>query len=375
MVAVHRVLVVGAGYSGAATAGFLAQSGVAVDVVEVREDVTTAGSGITMQGNALRVLEKLGVWEQASHDGYGFDTTGFRGAAGHIMFELDEAKLGGADLPAVMGMERAALARTLVEFAAGHGASFRFSTTVELIDDVAGGPITVTFSDGTTATYDLVVGADGTNSSIRKMIGIGTEPQPTGMGIWRVYTERPDSVTRTDLCYDGPTYIAGYCPTGENSLYAYLVEDYTDRRDLSSAEKLSIMRDLAANYKGPWEDILEQMTNGDSINYTWFESMLLDRPWNEGRVVLIGDAAHSCPPTFAQGAALALEDAMVLCELIESEASLDSVFAQFMERRAERCRVVVESSVQLGQWLLDDAEDPPIPALMGKVVGLLMQPA
>ena len=375
MVAVNSVLVVGAGYSGAATAGFLAQSGVNVDVVEIRDDVTTAGSGITMQGNALRVLEKLGVWEQASADGYGFDTTGFRGAAGHIMFELDEAKLGGAHLPAVMGMERAILARTLIDFASGHGANFRFGTTVETIDDVAGEPVTVTFSDSTTNSYDLVVGADGTNSSIRKMIGIDTEPQPTGMGIWRLYTERPDSVTRTDLCYDGPAYIAGYCPTGENSIYAYLVEDYTDRRDLSSDEKLSIMRDLAAQYKGPWEDILALMTNGDSINYTWFESMLLDRPWNEGRVMLIGDAAHSCPPTFAQGAALALEDSMVLCELLESESSLDDVFSQFMERRAERCKVVVESSVQLGQWLLDDTEDPPIPALMGKVVGLLMQPA
>lgn len=374
MNAVNRVLVVGAGYSGSALAGFLAQAGIDVDVAEIRDDVTTLGSGITMQGNALRVLEKLGVWDQASAAGYGFESTGFRGAAGHIMFELDEAKLGGPDLPAVMGMERAVLARILVDSASSHGATFRFGTSVQSLEDAAG-PVAVTFTDGTTGEYDLVVGADGTNSAVRKMIGIDTEPQPTGMGIWRVYTERPESVTRTDLCYDGPTYIAGYCPTGENSLYAYLVEDYTDRRDLSSDEKLELMRDLAAQYKGPWEDIFELMTDGDSINYTWFESMLLDRPWNEGRVILIGDAAHSCPPTFAQGAALALEDSMVLAELLAQDSTLEAVFSAFMERRSERCKVVVESSVQLGQWLLDETEDPPIPALMGKVVGLLMQPA
>lgn len=376
MAAVNSVLVVGAGVAGATVAGFLAGSGVGVDVVELREDVTTAGSGITMQGNGLRVLEQLGVWSEISSSGYGFDSTGFRNVAGHIMFEVDEAKSGGDHLPAVMGMQRQDLARILIESATKQGAEFRFGLTVASVDNPGGASqVTVTFSDGTTGTYDLVVGADGNNSSIRKMIGIDTEPEPTGMGIWRVFTERPDSVTRTDLCYDGPAYIAGFCPTSENSLYAYLVEDYTDRRNLSPDEKLTLMRELAAQYKGPWEDILELMTDPDTINYTWFESMILDRPWHEGNIVLIGDAAHDCPPTFAQGAAMALEDAAVLAELVASQTSLTQVFDQFTARRSERSKVVVDASVQLGQWLLDGTEDPPIPALMGKVMGLVSQPA
>lgn len=375
MTAVRNVLVVGAGVAGAATARFLARGGVEVDVVEVRENVSTVGSGITMQGNALRVLEQLGVWDEAHASGYGFDTTGFRTAGGHIMFEVDEARTGGPDLPAVMGMERPVLAQILIDAATDSGATFRFGVTVEALADSDSGPVAVTFSDGTTGSYDLVVGADGNNSAVRKMIGIDTEPVPTGMGIWRVFTGRPASVTRTDLCYDGPAYIAGYCPTGEDSLYAYLVEDYSDRRDLAPAEQLSVMRDLASNYKGPWEDILELMVDPDTINYTWFESMLLERPWNEGKVVLIGDAAHNCPPTIAQGAAMALEDAAVLCELVLANDSLDSVFASLMERRLERTRVVVDGSVQLGQWLLDGTENPPIPALLGKVFGLVSQPA
>jgi 2-polyprenyl-6-methoxyphenol hydroxylase-like FAD-dependent oxidoreductase len=291
------------------------------------------------------------------------------------MFEFDEVKTGGDHLPAVMGMERPVLARILIDSATSNGARFRFGVTVGSIEDSAGRPVAVTFTDGTSGEYDLIIAADGTNSALRKMVGIETEPKPTGMGIWRVFTGRPESVVRTDLCYDGPAYIAGYCPTGDDSLYAYLVEDYSDRRDMSPGDKLSLMRDLAAQYKGPWEDILELMVDPESINYTWFESMLLDRPWNEGRVVLIGDAAHSCPPTFAQGAALALEDAAVLSELLVANESLDVVFARFYERRVERCKVVVDGSVQLGQWLLDEVEDPPIPPLMGKVMGLVSQPA
>jgi 2-polyprenyl-6-methoxyphenol hydroxylase-like FAD-dependent oxidoreductase len=375
MTAVERVLVVGAGVAGASAAGFLACADVEVEVVELRESATTSGSGITMQGNALRILEQLGVWAEASASGYGFDSTGFRTAAGPIMFEFDEVKTGGDHLPAVMGMERPVLARILIDSATSSGARFRFGVTVGSVEDSAGGPVAVTFTDGTSGEYDLIIAADGTNSALRKMVGIETEPKPTGMGIWRVFTGRPESVVRTDLCYDGPAYIAGYCPTGDDSLYAYLVEDYSDRRDMSPGDKLSLMRDLAAQYKGPWEDILELMVDPESINYTWFESMLLDRPWNEGRVVLIGDAAHSCPPTFAQGAALALEDAAVLSELLVANESLDVVFARFYERRVERCKVVVDGSVQLGQWLLDEVEDPPIPPLMGKVMGLVSQPA
>ena len=76
--------------------------------------------------------------------------------------------------------------------------------------------------------------------------------------------------------------------------------------------------------------------------------------WHRGRVVLIGDAAHSCPPTLAQGAAQALEDAAVLAELLISADRLDEqLWAAFTARRFERAKSVVEASNQLGQWLLD----------------------
>ena len=78
------------------------------------------------------------------------------------------------------------------------------------------------------------------------MIGIADEPRPTGMGIFRAFGPRPASVTRTDLYYGGPAYIAGYCPTSEDTLYAYLVEDARDRSGQTPAERLAAMRELAA---------------------------------------------------------------------------------------------------------------------------------
>ncbi|WNV85280.1 FAD-dependent monooxygenase [Umezawaea sp. Da 62-37] len=375
MTAVGTVLVVGGGPAGTAAAILLADAGIAVDLVEVTPDVTTTGSGITLQENALRVLRDLGVWPEVEHAGYAFNGIGMRApdAHGTLLFETPEFP-SPSGLPATVGMPRPDLARILVDRARSLGVKIRFGMTVtELEQDGEG--VDVTFSDASRSRYDLVVGADGVRSSVRDLLGIRLETRSTGMGIWRAFTSRPESVTRTDLYYGGPSYIAGYCPTGDDSLYAYLVEDAQDRSALSPDDRLAVMRGLAEHYHGPWDDIRALLVDPDRINYTWFETHLLDGPWNRGRVVLIGDAVHTCPPTVAQGAALALEDAAVLVELLLAADTVDDgLWAAFTERRLERVRTVVDASVQLGQWLLD-GERGDVPGLMRTVAQTVGRPA
>ncbi len=102
---------------------------------------------------------------------------------------------------------------------------------------------------------------------------------------------------------------------------------------------------------------------------------MLPEPWNRGRAVLIGDAAHSCPPTLAQGAAQALEDAAVLAELLLSADAVDGdLWHAFHARRVERARTVVDASNQLGQWLLDHVQGD-VPGLLHAVTELVRQPA
>src|SRR3954469_3020927 len=380
MPAVNNVLVVGSGLAGAAVAIHLAKAGVAVDLVEIMPDVAAIGSGITLQGNALRELESLGVWDQVQAAGYAFDTTGIRAPDpnGTVVAEIADAKTGGPDLPAVMGMPRPKLARILVERATEVGVKVRFGTTfTELAqddDDVDGG-VDVTFSDLSTSRYDMVVGADGIRSYTRRALGINLETRSIGMGIWRAFGPRPASVTRTDLYYGGPSYIAGYCPTGEDSLYAYIVEDAQDRSALSPEEQLATMKQLSQAYHGPWDEIRETLTDPSRVNYTWFETHVLDAPWNRGRVVLIGDAAHTCPPTIAQGGAMALEDAVVLAELLVDRNVLDQdLWDAFHARRFERAKTVVDASNQLAQWQLEHVQGD-IPSLMRSIAMLTSQPA
>ncbi|MEV8371298.1 FAD-dependent monooxygenase [Kribbella sp. NPDC056861] len=375
MTAVDSVLVVGGGPAGTAAAILLAEAGVAVDLVELKPDVTAVGSGITVQENALRVLRDLGVWPQIERAGYGFSSFCLRAPDQHgtLLFEVPAVQTP-SGLPATVGMYRPDLARILVERAKGLGAKLRFGATVTRLEQ-DGASVEATSSDRGVGRYDLVIGADGVRSTVGGLIGIQAQPRPTGMGIWRAFTSRPASVTRTDLYYGGAAYIAGYCPTGEDSLYAYLVEDAQDRNALSPDERLAVMRGLAEHYHGPWDDIRERLTDPERVNYTWFETHLVDGPWNRGRVVLVGDAAHSCPPTVAQGAALALEDAAVLVELLLAADTVDDeLWAAFTKRRLDRVRTVVDASVQLGQWLLD-GEQGDVPGLMRTVAETVGRPA
>ena len=374
MAAVSNVLVAGAGLAGTAIATHLAAAGVTVDLIDVEPAVTALGSGITMQSNALRELRALGVLDQVTEHGYAFSSLGLRAPdpAGTLLVELPDRS--GGDLPGTVGIPRPVLARIVLDRAAQAGAAVRLATSCAgLRQDTDG--VDVTFADGSAGRYDLVVAADGVRSPTRRMLGIATEPRPTGMGIWRAFGPRPASVTRTDLIYGGPAYIAGFCPTGADTLYAYIVEDAQDRSALSPRDALAAMLGIAAAYHGPWDDIRPGLTDPSLVNYTWFETHVVPAPWNRGRVVLIGDAAHSCPPTLAQGGAQALEDAAVLAELLLDAAAVDEgLWAAFHQRRFDRVKTVVDASNQLAQWLFD-REQGDVPGLSARIAALVSQPA
>ena len=374
--AVSHVLIAGAGLAGTAAAIGLAAGGVAVDLIDIKPEVAAAGSGITMQGNGLRELRRLGVWDAVLAAGYPFDSAGLRApdAAGTLLADLPR-RADRRARPAGHGRPAPARARADHDRPRGRGgrqAAARHRRKRAVAGRRRRGRHLL---DGSAGRYDLVIGADGIRSATRRMIGIADEPRPTGMGIFRAFGPRPASVTRTDLYYGGPAYIAGYCPTSEDTLYAYLVEDARDRSGQTPAERLAAMRELAAAYHGPWDDIRATLTDPAAVSYTLFESLLVPAPWHRGRVVLIGDAAHACPPTLAQGAAQALEDAAVLTELLLTSAVLDdALWAAFTARRFNRARTVVEASCQLGQWQLDH-EQGDVMGLITTITALITEPA
>lgn len=377
MTAVSKVAIAGSGVAGLAAAIQLAKAGVEVDVFEAKPELSALGSGISLQGNALRVFDALGAWDEIRAAGYAFEGLNLRapGPGAPIVAQLPDVKTGGPDYPSAMGMPRPELARILLEHAEKAGARIRFDAKVTGLEQ-SHDDVEVFVNDESAGRYDLLIGADGVNSTVRELVGIETKPEPTGMGIWRAFVSRPAEVERSELYYGGPVYIAGYTPTGEDTMYAFLVEKAQDRFGVSDEEATRIMLEESRAYDGPWNSIRADLEGGAHANYTWFTKHLVEGGWNRGRVVLIGDAAHSCPPTIAQGAAQGLEDALVLTELLVEFESLDrDLWEIFHARRIPRAKAVVEASVQLGQWQIDGNRDADAGGLIFGIAQQMAKPA
>ena len=370
----RKVLVVGGGAAGNAATILLRRAGIDVDLVEAKDDWNaTAGSGITLQGNALRVLRELGVWEAVKASGFPFGSVGITAPDGTVLHVQRDLRTGGDDLPATLGMQRPRLQQILIDAVRASGATVRLNTTATVLDQDASG-VTVQLSDGSEHRYDLVIAADGLGSATRAQIGITEKPEPTGMAIWRVAAPRPAGVQHTDLAYGGPAFIAGYCPTSDTTLYAYVVEKNRDRASIPVESYAEEMVRLASAYGGAWPEITATITEPSKVNYTWFDRLLVEGAWHRGRVVLVGDAAHCCPPTLAQGAALSLEDAWVLAQMLTATDVWDDELLQgYYERRIARVRPVVEASVQIGQWQLDGVRDADVPGLMARTMTMLRE--
>lgn len=368
MTAVTTVAIAGGGVSALAAATALARRGIAVDVFETTPELRALGSGISLQQNALRVFREIGAWDDIRAAGFAFDGLALRapGPDAPVIARFDEHAPD--DLPSAMGIARPRLATILYEHAVAAGANVRFGATVTGAHE-SDASVHVELDGAPAGSYDLLIGADGLHSTVRSAIGIDTRPEPMGMGIWRAFVSRPAEVATTELYYGGPSYIAGYTPTGEDSMYAFLVgEAEQSFFDLPQAEARRTMHELSLAYGGLWEQVRSDLASGSApVNYTWFTRHLVAAPWNRGRIVVIGDAAHSCPPTIAQGAAQALEDALVLAELLGDRDALDQdLWDAFHARRLPRAGAVVDGSVELA-LLQRDGEHERSAEVIGRV--------
>ncbi len=381
-----RIAVVGGGAAGCTAAVLLAAAGHRVTLLEARV-TTDAGSGVMLQSNALRVLRGAGVLDAVEAAGYGFDSTGIRlpDARASLVGELPLGRAD-AELPGAVGIARSRLTGILHQRALEVGVTVRLGAEVTAVA-TRGAEVDVEVragDDRSSEAHDLLVAADGVGSSVRTMIGIDVAPRQLPLGVWRVTTPRPPTVVRTEIINGGPAYFAGYAPTSEDSMYAWLVDDYTDRRGLTRAERIDVVRRLAAGYHGPWDDIRASLTPDTPLNYTRYSALLLPPPWHRGRVVLIGDAVHACPPTMAQGAALALEDSAVLAEMVISahqtavqpldDRTLDELLTAYAARRLPRVRAVVDGSVQMVEWQVS-REEGGFAGLITRTSDLLAAPA
>ena len=346
---VSSVLVVGGGITGSVLALALARRGVRVELAEVSPRWHGVGHGITVQGNLLAALDKVGVLGEVLDRGVPFNQLRMRQADGSLIAEVPTPRTGGTALPATMGALRSDLQAVLCDHVYAAGVTVRLGLSVRSIAQDSQRAY-VRFTDGTDGRYDLVVGADGIRSAVRAMLGITTTPQPTGMSIWRVVAARPAEMDCAEVYYNGPRYKAGYSPISAGQCYAYVLDVDGRVADFGDKPAWQLMYQRSAGYGGTWGAIRETIGADSSVSHTRIEWLLVDDPWYRGRAIVIGDAAHACPPLIAQGAAMCAEDAVVLAELVTGGQPVEQALPAFMTRRMPRVELVVGNSMQLVRW-------------------------
>jgi len=373
MSSVQKVLIVGGGIAGITLGLGLKKQGIHSEIVEVNSEWAIPGLGIALLGPTLRALKTVGLIDSCIQAGFGYSAIKNFNVAGALMGVVELPRLCGPDYPASLGMLRVALHKILLQAAEAAQLSIHLGRTVRVIRKMSDS-VEVEFNAGATDRFDLIVGADGAYSNMRALLfGRDAVPGATGQTIWRATVERPKDVDSLWQFF-GPRHKAGFNPLSESQMYIFLVQNAPTKRTPSDS-LAKLMRDELADFDGPMAAARDSIVSDDRIICRPAEALILRPPWHQDRVVLIGDAAHTTPPHLASGAGIAIEDAIVLSDLLGSGMQVSDALMQFNNRRYERCRMVVENSIQLGEW----EKDPKSPRtdyakLMDESMRALAQP-
>ena len=325
------VVVVGAGIGGLALANGLAADGHRVRVLERAPRLRTGGAAVTIFSNGSAAAAGLGV----PLDGLGsaIDTLAFhapgggRYACADLREQRDRTGFGIATVPRAALLERFAAA-----LAPG---SVHFGRTVA---DVAVAPdgVTVTDTDGDRHTGDVVVGADGHRSAVRRAVLDDRPAAPTGWTSWQGLTRAlPGIADGTHaMCVVGPAGLCGLMPAGAGLLQWWF--DVPGPRPAAGAV-VAWLRDGFRGYGEQIRTLLDGLTEADVQAYPHVVHRVPAR-WGTGATTLLGDAAHVFPPSQAQGANQALEDAWLLRRALGAPCAPADALRRYERIRARRVR-------------------------------------
>lgn len=326
-----RVLVVGAGIAGLAAARTLRDWGAEVEIIDRQPAPPREGTGIYLLGNAVRALGKLGCADVADR-AVRVKRQETSDRLGRPLFTVDTAELWGGVGPC-LALPRADLHRTLLDGVGDVPVRWGLGPRAVTVGESG---VAVAIGNGA-ERFDLVIGADGVHSAVRRLAFGGVAAQALGQYARR-FVVQGDGEPATWSVRLGPGSAFLTIPVGAGRVYCYADGPLDDPRSL---------RELLAGYAEPVPALLDALdaAGGDSIVHAGpVEEVVLDSWSREGAVLLIGDAAHATSPNMAQGAAMALEDALVLPESLSAAGALAEGLAEFERRRRPRTDWVREQT-------------------------------
>jgi 2-polyprenyl-6-methoxyphenol hydroxylase-like FAD-dependent oxidoreductase len=318
------VLIVGAGIAGLALARALHQRGIAAEVVERTTQRYPRGAGLFLPANAVRALNELGIGSALAARANPIGRQRLLDHRGRLLADLDVDRFwdGVGDCVAI---GRAGLHEALREATAE--VPVRLGTSVTDLEN--GTEPSVSFSDGSTGEYDVVVGADGVHSTIRSLALGGPTARYVGQASWRFVADGfPEMTDWTVMLGRARTFLT--VALGGGVVYCYA--DVTTSDPAGAARE--DWREWFVDFAEPVPRLLDQATEA----YFAPIEEVVPPAWTARRVALVGDAAHASSPNMAQGGAMAVEDALVLADLLTAGQPVEKALVGYEQRR--RARVV-----------------------------------
>jgi 2-polyprenyl-6-methoxyphenol hydroxylase-like FAD-dependent oxidoreductase len=317
-----------------------------VDLYERAPELREVGAGITVQPNAIHALREIGLGEAAEAAGCRITAARLTRADGRVLSTMTEEVYAAAGAPAV-ALHRATLQRVLLSALPGEGprcgrAAIGYASRPD--------GVTLSFADGTTVEGAWLLGADGLRSVVRAQLLNDGDPRYAGYTSWRGVADTREGVGAMATEAWGRGQRFGLVPIDGDRTYWFATHNASfGGRDNSELARETLLR-LFHGWHPPIRDVL-LATPRDSI----LRTDIHDRPpaarWGEGRVTLLGDAAHPMTPNLGQGACQAIEDAIVLARALSAVgASGDPVTAlrRYEAARAPRANAVVAGARRLG---------------------------
>ena len=345
-----RAVVVGGGLGGLAAAVALGRAGLDVQVYEQAQQLAEVGAGVSLAPNGLRMLERLGVGEEIERLGARYASTELRLPDGQaVAHEPYQFTMPGRN----MGIHRADLLGLLAAQLPPGTVRTGHRCTGFRQDD---GSATAVFAGGTTATADVVIGADGIHSVLQGFVVPPARPEFSGVVAYRGLVPRiaeyPAGTMRMWVG-EGRHFLVFPVRAGQLLNYVGFVPSDTAVRESWSAPGDPVA--LAAHFAG-WDPVIGQVIaaisgpGGTGFQWGMYDRMPLPR-WSSGRLTLLGDAAHPMLPHLGQGVNQALEDAVALATLLAAAtgpAGVPPALAAYEGLRRDRTARVQQGSRRQG---------------------------